>query len=130
MWCPRLRSIRVELSAPRAPVSVSSRRSDHALVVRTRLWRGELEGLRDCGRGRSLCRGVRPRGPLRARTARAATRHVPAPHVVEPAQAAPVEGGRLRAAKRSRMTTETRTWPLLNERAPFATATHERRGRR
>jgi hypothetical protein len=28
------------------------------------------------------------------------------------------------------MTTETRSWPLLNERAPFATATHERRGRR
>lgn len=28
------------------------------------------------------------------------------------------------------MTTETRSWPLLNERAPFATTTHERRGRR
>jgi prefoldin subunit 5 len=28
------------------------------------------------------------------------------------------------------MTTESRSWPLLNERAPFATATHARRRRR
>ena len=28
------------------------------------------------------------------------------------------------------MTTETRSWPLLNERAPFATETQARRGRR
>jgi prefoldin subunit 5 len=28
------------------------------------------------------------------------------------------------------MTTESRSWPLLNERAPFATATHDRRRRR
>ena len=33
-------------------------------------------------------------------------------------------------AKRSRMTTETRSWPLLEERTPFATASPARRSRR
>jgi hypothetical protein len=50
--------------------------------------------------------------------------------VVDLAEAAPLEGGRLLAAKRSRVTSESRSWPLLNERAPYVTASQERRGRK
>ena len=62
----------------RTPLPLPRRGSDDALDVRARLRRRRLEGVRERRGGGPLRSGLRPRGPGRARAARAVARDVPA----------------------------------------------------